>query len=132
MSYDSGWITRQALGILPFDNFHPFLHTLIWTAFIKAEQIIGVPQFGLVSYSIVQTLAVTAVFTCVVYYMAERGVRKGIVILTWMFYAFCPTVVLFSLITTKDVLFGTALVGFTLSLLRISEIYLSGGAKAGT
>lgn len=131
MSYDSGWITRQALGILPFDNFHPFLHTLIWTAFIKAEQIIGIPQFGLVSYSIVQALAVTAVFTCVVYYMAERGVRKGIVILTWMFYAFCPTVVLFSLITTKDVLFGTALVGFTLSLLRISEIYLSGGGKSG-
>lgn len=127
MSYDSEWITRQALGMLPFDNFHPFLHTLIWTAFIKMEQWIGIPQLGLVSYSIMQVLTVTAVFTCVVRHMAQRGVNRGIVIVTWAFYALCPNIVVFSLITTKDVLFGAALIGFVLILLRLSEIYNLGG-----
>ncbi|MDO4332423.1 MAG: DUF6020 family protein [Eubacteriales bacterium] len=121
MSYDSGWITRQALGIIPFDNFHPFLHTLIWTACIRLEQLLGIPQFGLVIYSLGQALIVTAMFTYIVYFMVQRKVNKIFVIVTWLFYAFCPNIVLFSLITTKDILLGVSVAGVVMLLLHIWE-----------
>lgn len=122
MSYDSGKITRQALGILPFDNFHPFLHTMIWTGCVKLEQLLGVPQFGLVLYSIGQALIVTAVFTYIVRFMTKRGVNRFFVTATWLFYSFCPTIVLFSLITTKDILFGTSVAGVVMILYQIWEL----------
>lgn len=106
MSYDSKRITEQALGLRPFDNFQPFFHTILWTACVRLEQRLGVAQSGIVLYSVVQMLALTAVFTCVLYYMVKRGLRKGLVVSAFLMYALCPSIVLFSFITTKDILFG--------------------------
>lgn len=122
MSYDSGWITRQALGIIPFDNFHPFLHTIIWTGCIKIEQMTGIPQLGLVIYSVGQALLVTALFTYIVYFMVRRNVNRSFVVITYLFYMLCPTIVVFSLITTKDILFGASVALLTILLLQIWEM----------
>lgn len=122
MSYDSGWITRQALGIIPFDNFHPYLHTLIWTGCIRLEQMTGIPQLGLIVYSIGQVLLVTALFTYIVYFMIKRNANPILIIFTYLFYMLCPNIVVFSFITTKDILFGASVALFTLLLIHLWEI----------
>lgn len=106
MSYDSKRITEQALGLRPFDNFQPFLHTILWTACIRLEQWCGIEQCAIVVYSCMQMLILTFVFTLVLRFMVNRGIHKAIVIGAFLMYAFCPSIVLFSFITTKDILFG--------------------------
>ncbi|MBR6771112.1 MAG: hypothetical protein IKM28_07750 [Lachnospiraceae bacterium] len=119
MSYDSKRITEQALGLRPFDNFQPFMHTILWTFCVRLEQWCGIKQMGIVLYSVAQMLALTAVFTCVLYYMVKRQVHKGLVIGTFVMYAFCPSIVLFSFITTKDILFGAFVLLMVLLLMEL-------------
>lgn len=121
MSYDSGWITRQALGILPYDNFQPFLHTIFWTVFVKLELWIGIDTIGLILYSITQILMMTAVFTYVVYYLYKNGFHIIYCIISYLFYALSPIMELFSFIVTKDVLFSGIFLLFILYLLDCSK-----------
>lgn len=120
MSYDSKRITEQALGLRPFDNFQPFLHTVLWAACIRIEQRCGIAQSGIVIYSVSQMLILTGIFTYVLYFMVKNG-GKILGTLSFLFYAFCPSIVLFSFITTKDILFGASVLLFVLLLIQLCE-----------
>lgn len=125
MSYDSKRITEQALGLRPFDNFQPFLHTILWTACIRFEQWCGIAQSAIVIYSIGQMLVLSGVFTYALYYMVKNRINKIIVFLSFLMYAFCPSIVLFSFITTKDILFGASVL---LLVLELTEFCKDGEA----
>ncbi|MFI3213493.1 MAG: DUF6020 family protein [Eubacteriales bacterium] len=121
MSYDSGWITRQALGILSYDNFQPFLHTIFWTAFVKFELWTGIDTIGLILYSITQILILTSIFTYVVYRLYEMGFHIIYCVIAYLFYALSPIMALFSFVVTKDVLFTGIFLLFSLYLLDCSR-----------
>ena len=54
MSYDSWYITLEALGIIGYDNHHPFLHTLVWSIFANMDEWFGIRQIGIVLYTSIQ------------------------------------------------------------------------------
>ena len=131
-SYDTERITEQAYGLRPFDNFQPFLHTIIWTACIRFEQYSGVALSAIVIYSIGQMLTLTGVFTYVLRYMVKNGINKVILFCTFLMYTFCPSIVLFSFITTKDILFGTSVLLLVLQMVELcrdAEAFMKSGRK---
>lgn len=54
--------------------------------------------------------------------MIKRGVNLVYAIITYIFYAFCPNIVLFTTILTKDVLFGVTIAALTLLLIELIEL----------
>lgn len=106
MSYDSWYITLQALGIIGFDNHHPFLHTLIWSIFAHMDEWLGVRQIGIALYTTSQLLIMLAIYTYAFIWLYNRKVSDICKKIAFFYYALNPVFHIFTLILTKDVLFS--------------------------
>lgn len=124
MSYDSWYITLQALGIIGFDNHHPFLHTFIWSLFAHMDEWLGIDQIGIALYTTTQLLAMLAIYAYACVWLFRRGAPGLCKKIAVFYYAVNPVFHIFTLILTKDVLFS----GFFL-LLCITVIDFSEGIK---
>lgn len=106
MSYDSWYITLEALGIIGFDNHHPFLHTLVWSLFAHMDEWLGIDQIGIMLYTLTQLLIMAAIYSyAAVWIFKRKGNRQG-KWLAFLYYAANPVFHIFSLLLTKDVFFS--------------------------
>lgn len=106
MSYDSWYITLQALGIIGFDNHHPFLHTFIWSIFAHMDEWLGVKQIGIALYTTSQLLVMLSIYAYTYVWLYNRKVSDICRKIAFFYYAFNPVFHIFTLILTKDVLFS--------------------------
>lgn len=117
MAYDIAWQTPQALGIEPYTQLHPPLHTFIWELFIKLGAFTSLNP--LVLYCVFQMIVFSYSFAVMFKYILEIKTDKRIVILSLLFVVLNPLFAIFSITITKDVLSSSF---FLLSLIRILEV----------
>lgn len=121
MSYDSWYITLEALGIIGFDNHHPFLHTFVWSIFARMDEFFGIEQIGIILYTLFQMLVMTAIYSYGVKWIFKRKGNRISKYLSFMFYALTPVFHIFTLILTKDVFFSGCFLLFTIKLIEYFE-----------
>lgn len=136
-SYDIKGQVDQVVGISPYCNYQPVIHTLLWGGTTYLEKLIGVHPAGLVIYCILQLLVTIAVCGYMLRWMARKGVNRIIILLSWGYLTFMPTLQIFSIITTKDIYFSDALIILTTLLYDIgtedkfSKFHFGGAVAAG-
>lgn len=121
-TYDVGWQTEQALGMVKYDNWHPVLHTYFLSICIKISKLIGgTDNTSLIIYSISQMLIVSALFASVLSYMQKIGVHIIIKVLSFAYFALFPFNAVLSFNVTKDVIFAGIFVLFTVFILDLTR-----------
>ncbi|MBQ3796622.1 MAG: hypothetical protein II842_10120 [Butyrivibrio sp.] len=103
-----------------FSTHHPLLHVLILGGVIAlVHKVTGSWNLGIFAYSVFQMLVITAIFAYVLGFMSKRGVgKKGRIVWT-LYYGLFPTIVMFTLCSSKDGLFSAMVLLLTVMLLQL-------------
>ena len=113
MTADSTDQIEMALGIEPMTDHHPVFHTLlIKTALKTGEQIFGKGtsyQAGIIIYSVIQILIMTAVFASTMRFVIYTKTSKAIKVGALLFFLLYPVHPLYSITVWKDVPFSVSL-----------------------
>ena len=105
-----------------FTTHHPLLHVLLLGGTIAlVHKVTGSWNIGVFIYIFLQMLVITAVFAYVADYLYQKKVGKIGRILTCLFYGVFPTIVMFTLCSSKDGLFGAFLLLITVFLVQLVE-----------
>lgn len=116
-----------------FSTHHPLVHVLMLGGIICAvHKVTGSYNLGIACYMIVQMVIVSGGFTYLLSYMRRRGVSKMVRVISLLYFAFFPVVVMFTLCSAKDALFTVALLMLLLALLDMgssAETFFSSGRK---
>ena len=115
-SYDMPEQNAMAFGAIPITRFHPPLHTFFWIFCLKMEYLL--PIRAIVLSTVLQMLFMTAVMTHALLWMAKRGVRSWILILSLAFYLLNPVISIFCIVNAKDVPFAGF---FLLFMIRFAQ-----------
>lgn len=115
-NYDAGNQLPQVMyDEVGYSAHHPLFHTLILGNIIT----FGYKMFGLnltngiFLYNLLQMLCCSICLTYSIRFVYELTKKKGFAILAFVFYAFCPPIVMLAMSTTKDILcYATLLVAF--------------------
>lgn len=121
MTPDSINQLEQVLGVVPYSNHHPWVHTLVFGFFyhigyaLTGDMVIGVSvytffQMGLLAGSIAYLLST----------LRAHKIRPSILLLVTAFYALIPYHAVFSVTIWKDIPFAAAVLFFSCALLRLS------------
>ncbi len=102
-----------------WSKFHPVLHTLVMKFLIYLGALIS-DNVGIVLYALTQMLICALTFAYVVKYLYNKG-YKFFSLVSFCFYAINPVIVIFSFLTTKDILCGTFFLLFIISLYKYLE-----------
>ncbi|MCM1091256.1 MAG: DUF6020 family protein [Butyrivibrio sp.] len=122
-NYDVGNQIPQVLyAEVPYNAHHPLLHTLIEGGIIALGYRIYPEDlsFGIFLYCAFQMLVCAACFAYSLRFLYRMTKKRWLTIIAFGFYAFCPSVVMCAMSTTKDILCYVLLL---LSVLKIYEIY---------
>lgn len=105
-----------------FNTHHPLVHVLLLGGIICAvHKVTDSYNLGIACYMAVQMMIVSGCFTYVLMFMRRRKVAKGVRIVSLLYFAFFPVVVMFTLCSAKDTLFTAALLMLMLSLLDLGS-----------
>ena len=124
-SYDSGW---QLAAFVDGDvtGHHPILHTaLLGVTRMLGHALAGSGQAGnqagALLYSLVQMLAMAALYAEVCLFLRQRRVPRWLLVGTVLFLGFHPVNGLMALCATKDSLFTAVFAVFIVQLFRMAE-----------
>lgn len=119
MTPDSINQLEQAIGLQPYSNHHPWVHTLIIKlCFNIGNAITGDPEVGIAFYSVFQMIMGSLTASYVVSTLKQLKVKKYILIFAALFYALVPYNAVFAVTMWKDVLFSYAVMIFICATLR--------------
>lgn len=105
-----------------FSTHHPLLHVLLLGGIIAAvHKATGSWNLGIFSYILIQMLIITAIFAYTIGYLKKRGVGKRTRIGWILFYGLFPTVVMYTLCSSKDGLFSSLLLLLTVLLSQLTD-----------
>ena len=103
-----------------FSTHHPLLHVLLLGGIIALiHKISGSWNAGIFVYILIQMLVITAVLAYVLEYMKKQGFGKNRRILWTLYYGLFPTIVMFTLCSSKDGLFSALLLLLTVFLIQL-------------
>lgn len=101
---------------------HPIIHTLMISSFYKLGEIyLGSTTIGMLLYSILQMTIMAAIFSYTIKFIEEQTNKKWLRNISLAFFATFPIIPLFSIMTTKDVLFAGFMLLFVINLYKIYE-----------
>lgn len=139
LSTDSIAQMSQVMGLVPFSNHHPFLHTNLIGLFYKIGYHIGnwlgvksAINMGVAFYTIFSMLFMSFVFACVWHQLKKWKMPKWMLLLVFCFYGLLPIQGIYSVTMWKDVIFAGFLILFCLNLSHLWEDYIgdnNGGIK---
>ena len=110
-----------------YSNHHPLIHQLLLGNCLRlGYRLFGNYNAGVTLYVIFQMIVMSAVFAFLLATLRQMNVKKPALIISFIFLAFFPTIQIFVVCTTKDVLFSAGTVLFTTALLR----YISAHRKS--
>lgn len=113
------WPGNQAYDIDMQDimsKWHPPLHTFIWYVCLFICSITKID--AALIYSLFQMIVLSFCFTYVLKYLIDKKINNIIVIIAFVFFSVNPVMAIFSITTTKDVLFAGVFVVTTVEALK--------------
>lgn len=120
VSYDGGYQIRDFFfrGNM---YHHPFLITVIYTTFYAlGVNVLNSATLGMFLFSVFQMSFMAFIFAYAVKIIEESG-KKWLRNISLIFYAIFPYNQLFSMITTKDVIFAGLMIVFIIKLYKMLE-----------
>ena len=116
-----------------FNTHHPLVHVLMLGGIVCAvHKVTDSYNLGIACYMIVQMMIVSGGFTYLLSFMRKRKIPRALRILSLLYFAFFPVIVMFTLCSAKDTLFTIALLMLLLSLLDMGddvEVFFSSKKK---
>lgn len=103
-----------------FHTHHPLLHVLLLGgAICGVHKLTGSYNLGIACYTLFQMAILSGVFAWLLSYLRRKGLPRWFRIISMLYFALCPVVVMFSLCSAKDALFTAALLVFLIMLLEL-------------
>ena len=103
-----------------FSTHHPLVHVLMLGGIICAvHKFTGSYNLGIVCYMIVQMLIVAGVFTYLINFLRKKKVSGMIRLLSVIYFALFPVIVMHVICSTKDTIFTAALLLLLLCMLEM-------------
>ncbi|MBQ6807356.1 MAG: hypothetical protein IJO97_08005 [Lachnospiraceae bacterium] len=111
---------EQVLGVIPYSNHHPFVHTMLIKLFYNIGLLFTSDMVIAISfYTFFQMCLLALSVFYFIQTLEQFEIRQGILIILTLFYALVPYHAVFSVTLWKDIPFATAVMLFSCSLLRI-------------
>ena len=130
MSPDSINQFEQVLGMVPYSNHHPWVHTLLIGLLYRFGRLFTRDISAALSFfTVFQMLFMAGAASWLVSTLMKLKVKKQICLLIIAFYALVPYHAVFAVTIWKDVLFAGVILLFTTALARI--LFLFGEFKKG-
>ncbi len=105
-----------------FTTHHPLLHVLLLGGTIAlVHKLIGSWNAGIFAYIFLQMLVITCIFAYVITFLQKRGIGKRSRLLWIIFYGAFPTIVMYTLCSSKDGLFSAFFLLLTALLVQLTE-----------
>lgn len=105
-----------------FTTHHPLVHVLLLGGIVCAvHKVTGSYNLGIACYMLVQMIVVSGCFTYLFVFMRRRRVSKGLRLLSLLYFALFPVIVMFTLCSAKDALFTSALLMLLLALIELGS-----------
>lgn len=105
-----------------FTTHHPLAHVLLLGGIICAvHKVTDSYNLGIACYMVVQMLVVSGCFTYLLIFMRRKKVAKGLRIVSLLYFALFPVIVMFTLCSAKDTIFTSALLMLILSLIELGD-----------
>lgn len=105
-----------------FNTHHPLVHVLMLGGIVCAvHKFTDSYNLGIACYTLLQMMLVAGGFTYLLFFMRKRNVSKAVRIVSLLYFAFFPVIVMFTLCSAKDTIFTVALLLLLLSLLDMGS-----------
>lgn len=93
------------------NDHHSVLHTLVYAGIIEFAVSLGFGYIkGVAILTIIQALAISAIFTYILSWMHKGGASKKLLVASFMFFAVNPSISLFVMCTNSDVIFSAIVI----------------------
>ena len=121
MTPDSINQLEQILGVAPYSNHHPWIHTLVFGFFYHIGYALTENMVIAVSvYTFFQMCLLAASIAFFISTLRSHRIRPFVLLLITAFYALIPYHAVFSVTVWKDIPFAAAVLFFGCSILRLS------------
>ena len=111
---------EQVLGLIPYSNHHPWVHTLVFGFFYRIGYVATGNMVVAVSvYTLFQMCLLAGSAACLTGTLRARKVRPFVLLLITAFYALIPYHAVFSVTIWKDIPFAAAVMFFQCAMLRL-------------
>lgn len=121
MTPDSINQLEQILGILPWSNHHPWVHTLVFGLFYHIGYALTKNMVVAVSvYTFFQMCLLAGSVAYFISTLRAHKIRPFVLLIITAFYALIPYHAVFSVTVWKDIPFAAAVLFFSCSILRLS------------
>ena len=130
--YDAQYELNEVLT-RNFTTQHPLLHVFLLGGTIAlVHKMGGSWNAGIFAYIFLQMLVITAIFSYAINYIKKRGAGKNSRILCTLYYGLFPSIVMFTLCSSKDGIFSALLLLLTIFLIQLvsdTEVFLGDKRK---
>lgn len=121
MTPDSINQLEQILGVIPWSNHHPWVHTLIFGLFYHiGYALTGNMVIAVSVYTFFQMCLLAASAAYFISTLRSHKIRPFVLLLITAFYALIPYHAVFSVTVWKDIPFAAAVLFFSCTILRLS------------
>lgn len=111
---------EQVLGVIPYNNHHPFAHTIVFALLYKAAfALTGDMVVSVGFYTFAQMCLLSAGMAFFISTLRQQRIRPFVLLLLTAFYAMIPYHAVFSVTIWKDIPFAAAVLFFNCLLLRL-------------
>lgn len=111
---------EQVLGVIPYNNHHPFAHTMVFALLYKAAfALTGDMVVSVGFYTFAQMCLLSAGMAFFISTLRQQRIRPFLLLLLTAFYALIPYHAVFSVTIWKDIPFAAAVLFFNCLLLRL-------------
>lgn len=97
-------------------NHHPVIHTLLLGSMVKIGTLLGSVNIGLFLYSIIQILILSSTLSYTIVFLKNIKIPKKYLLLCLIIYALTPVFPFYSMSTVKDVIFGSLIILYIISI----------------
>lgn len=112
---------EQILGVIPWSNHHPWVHTLVFGFFYHAGYALTKNMVTAVSvYTFFQMCLLAGSVAYFISTLRSHRIRPFVLLLIMAFYSLIPYHAVFSVTIWKDIPFAAAVLLFSCALLRLS------------
>lgn len=120
IAYDGGYQIGKYFFLNQIQH-HPILITKLYTFFYVSGLVMGSPSFGMFLFSLFQMTFMAVVFSYTVKFIEDETQKRWLRNISILFYALYPYNQLFSITTTKDVIFAGLMLIFVIHLYKMVE-----------
>lgn len=112
---------EQILGVVPWSNHHPWMHTLVFGFFYHIGYALTGDMVVAVSvYTLFQMCLLAGSVAYFISTLRTQKIRPFVLLLIMAFYALIPYNAVFSVTVWKDIPFAAAVLFFSCAILRLS------------